>query len=570
MLGALALMLSNILRAEEVDLDKPVATDGSKGSVVFSLTTWGTIQERSYIKWRSLDGNGRSGQISVRVGAVFGNESFSEAGLPLTGRLVRFELPAGNYEFYSFNSDSYQKSLTGNKEFSRRFVVTADQIQYIGNLDLLATHPVFSAKAILAAAFIGTWFGTVDVYPSLLDASERDIPMLAAQGVATDNMPKNVTPNDDDVRTAALIQTLKDDSDKGDLAATSRLLFGTQVGWFMSESGEEFKLMPDQELKRKLAEQLAHSGVPGGAFLLGEESNPLVNKKITINPEEGARILEYYLADAGKYYWPAFARIADIYDDGIPGVEENGELSRQWWKRLRAVKLPTEKTIPYLDQEGKAEFRKFLDAPIPCYFAVSTRGAFGLSEGDAASAKEAISACETRNEGSTDHCRLFAKHRWLFWQACPAELQGPQATTFPPTSKTGKITVMTQPPKGVTKTSKAMFQDFLASNWPRAYAYSENGEAVMESGDCQAAYRALQLCRERTGQPCQLYALDDQLVQDDANPQLIGEAQRLADLVEQTSQRTTKLASQLLPADKQIEEKVASEPAPVHSVEGAK
>lgn len=538
----IALVFSTTLQAGEIDLSKPVSTGEGKGSVVFSFTTWGAIQDSTNVKWHSLDGNGREGQISINPGALFGNETFSKTGRQAFGRFVRFELPAGNYEFYKFDSASYQKILTGSKTFSRRFVVEADKIQYIGNFDVLATQPVFSGGSILAAAFIGTWFGTVDVYPSLTDASDKDMPALAAQGVAIDQISKNILSNEEDMRTAEAIKALKANSEKGDLIAASRLLTGLSNGWFMSESGEEFKIASDNEWKKKLAEQLAKAAVPGGAFILGEALNPLVNKKSSGETVDGTQVLNHYLADAEKYHWSSVARLVDIYDEGIPGVAKNSALSKFWEDRWDTLKMPTDRTIPYLDKSGRAEFRNFLDASLPRYFAVSTSGAFGLSKGDAASAKEAITACEARNAGATERCRLYAKNRWLVWEACPAELVGPKAMAFPPATNLGKVSGMAPMPNDLSKASQPVYRDFLAAPLPRAIAVSDTGEAAMASGDCQAAYKALQACSAQAGKACQLYALDDQIVRGATDPKLVEAQQRLAALVEQASQNARKLA----------------------------
>lgn len=545
---AIVLMFSTSLRANEIDLTKPISIEPGKGVVIFSFTTWGVVQNGSNVRWRSLDGNGRDGQISINLGTVFGNEEFSKTPRHAIGRFVGFDLPAGNYEFYSFNSEGYQKILSIKRDFSRRFVVEAGKIQYIGNLDVLATQPVFSGGSILAAAFIGTWFGFVDVYPSLLDAGDIDLPLLAAKGVAIDNISRNVIANEEDNHALGVIGTLKINAEKGGLIARSRLMAGLTDGWFMTENGEEIKLKSDRELQKQLAEQLAIEGVPGGAFFLGEMQNPIKNKKPASDSVDGAQILNYYLSDAEKYYWPAVARIVDLYDKGIPGVAKDSSLSRFWEERLDTLKMPSTRNIPYLDKMGKGEFQSFLDASLPRYFAVSTNGAFGLSKGDAASAKEAVAACEERNKGSTDHCRLFAKNRWIVWDACPAEYVGPKAVTFPPITNLGKVTDTTRLPNNLSDAGKTAYRDFLAAPLPRAFAISETGEAVMASGDCHAAYKALKECAKEA-KKCQLYAVDDQIVLGATDPKLVEVQRRLFSILEKETPSAVAVDIQLSPAD---------------------
>lgn len=545
---AIMLTFSTNLRANEIDLSKPISIEPGKGVVIFSFTTWGVVQDGSNVRWRSLDKNGWTGQISINLGAVFGNEEFSKTSRHALGRFVGFNLPAGNYEFYSFNSASYQKIISTKRDFSRRFVVEAGKIQYIGNLDILATQPVFSGGSILAAAFIGTWFGFVDVYPSLMDTGDIDLPLLAAKGVAIDNISRNVISNEEDNHMLDVIGTLKINADKGDLIAKSRLMTGLTDGWFMTETGEEIKLKPDSELQKQLAEQLAIEGVHGGAFFLGEMQNPIKNKKPASDPVDGTQILNYYLSDAEKYYWPAVARIVDLYDKGILGVAKDSSLSRFWEERLGTLKMPSTRNIPYLDKTGKGEFQSFLDASLPRYFAVSTTGAFGLSKGDVASAKEAVTACEERNQGSTDHCRLFAKNRWIVWDACPPEYAGHKAMAFPPITNLGKVADTTRLPNNLSDTGKAAYRDFLAAPLPRAFAISDTGEAVMASGDCHAAYKALKECA-KGAKKCELYAIDDQIVLGATDPKLVEMQQRLFGIVEKEKQSAAAADIQLPPAD---------------------
>lgn len=550
---AIWLIFPAISQAGEIDPYKPMFIAPGKGIAIFSFTTWGTIQDGSNVRWRARGGIGSngeraSGDISINAGFLLGNnEEFSKTSRHGIGRLVGLELPAGDYEFYSFHSASYQKILTGRKEFSRRFSVEPDKIQYIGNLDILATPPVFAGGAIWAGALFGTWFGSVDVYPSLLDTADIDLPLLAAKGIAIDNIARNVIANEEDKHALEVVSSLKTSADKGDLTAQSRLMSGLLAGWFIAESGEEFKLMPDKELQKKLAENLSIKGVAGGAFFLGEIQNPLVDKTLASASVDGAQVLNNYLADAGRYFPDAMSRAVWIYDKGLPGVARDSELSSLWDKRLDAMATLVTDSVPYLDAAGKKEFEKFRAASMPRYFALSASGAYGMSEGDDSSIQAAIAACEARNVGAAEHCRLYAKHRWLTWDACPAEYAGPQATTFPPVTGLGRVTDISHLPANLNDTAKASYRNFLAARMPRAFAVSDTGEVGMASGDCHAAYKALQACSAHSGKACQLYALDDQIVLGATDPKLVEQQQRLAGLVEKVSQGSAKLASQSVP-----------------------
>lgn len=206
------------------------------------------------------------------------------------------------------------------------------------------------------------------------------------------------------------------------------------------------------------------------------------------------------------------------------------------------------KFVPYLDAAGKAEYKKFNSASNPRYFALSVNGAYGLSTGEAASVQAAIAACEARNGGSAEQCRLYARNGLMEWEACPAGYEGPMANNFPPVTGMGDIADIAHLPPGVGDDGKAAYREFLKVTMPRAFAVADTGETATASGDCHAAYKALQACSERSGKTCELYALDDQIVLGATDPQLVEQQQRLTALVEQASQGKAKLASQSVPA----------------------
>jgi len=539
----LALVFPVTLQAGEIVLDKSEAVGKERGSVVFSFTVRGAVLPRSTVKWRSLERIGEEGDVSVDVGSpLFGKpDTFSKTERKLVGRFVRLELVPGEYEFYAFSSLIYGQGRgamnSGSREFSRRFTVKAGKTNYVGNLDILAMQPIYGAGALLSGAFGGPLLGSVDLYPSLRDAGKIDLPMLSEQGGGVDETLVTLHPHD--VKEELAVVALKERVAKGDLAAGRLLVEGLSNGWFVADSGEEFKMDPDLELKMKLATELETAGVAGGAFALAE-ANYTEEK---INAADGLATRSRYLADAARYYWPAISRVSEVYDRSLPGAERDSELAKLWKARAGFVKLPERQGIPYLDEAGRQEYGAYLNASDPRYFALSRHGSYGMSTGDNASGEEAIKACEARNLGSADRCRLYASKRSLIWDACPIELAGPEATNLPSPTLKGKLDPLIQPPNR-DRAVRAMFKEFLASPLPRAFAYSENGEVAMASGDCRAAFRALQRCRERAGQVCRLYVLDDQLVQGSTDSQLVREEQRLVELVERVSQDSAKLTQQ--------------------------
>jgi hypothetical protein len=63
----------------------------------------------------------------------------------------------------------------------------------------------------------------------------------------------------------------------------------------------------------------------------------------------------------------------------------------------------------------------------------------------------------------------------------------------------------------ITAARNKLYAAFLASPKPRAFAIGATGSVGHASGDW-AVGRALGFCQARTGQPCRLYAVDDQVV----------------------------------------------------------
>lgn len=551
-------------QAAEVDLDKHIEMQSGKGVAVFSITLRGNTQAASYVKWREVKEDKRfpsnwQGVISITRGAWFGTEELSESPRHVMGRFAALSLPPGTYEFYGFNSTDKHPSnnnnvvlLNARHEFSRRFNVEVGKVQYVGNLDIYKGQTYFGIGGLLSGAFLGMWGGTTEIYPSLIDSGDADIPLIIAKGNGMNaaDVQRNVASNEEDTHVQTIIDDLRSKSEKGDVFAQRRLLLGLQNGLAMTEAGEEFKVQKNRELQHWLAEQLSAKGISGGSYSLGLSQEPMLEiYQMNMVPAgaDGEKLLGEMLADARRYFMPAMGVTEQIYARGLPGVKEDSEQASLWRQRQQAMREISLKSVPYLDAAGKAEFKKFDSASKPRYFALSASGAYGLSTGDGSTAQAAIAACEARNNGAAEHCRLYARNDWVEWDACPAEYADSQASTFPPKTGVGKIDDIKRLPATMGDTGKAAYLDFLTAIMPRAFAVSDSGEIGMASGDCHAAYKALQICRERSGKVCQLYALDDQIVLGTTDPKLVEEEQRLAALVEQ-AQNARKLASQSVPA----------------------
>lgn len=566
-LCACALLLPLAARAGDVNLEKPVEIQPGKGVAVFSITLHGAVQTSSSVKWREIKEDKRmpanwNGTISLTRGSFFGTEELSKSPRQVWGRLAALMLPPGVYEFYDFNSEQVETQAGGaqrlslfhaRRPFSRKFTVEAGKIQYVGNLDI-HEGPIFSTPGgIMAGMFLGMFGAQVEVFPSLLDMGDADIPLIIAKGNGLNaaDIARNVATDEEDRHTQALFDDLRNKAKQGDVHAQRRLLLGLQKGLVMTESGEEFKVQKDGELQHEIAGQLSAKQVSGGDYALAILQEPmLVTGQMDKLPTDGdgQKLLDAVLTDASRYFIPAMYLASRMYGRGLPGVQEDRKQSSLWWERYRSMTERSSRFVPYLDEAGKAEYRKFDSASNPRYFALSASGAYGLSTGDDASVQAAIAACEARNGGSAEQCRLYARNGLMEWEACPAGYEGPMANTFPPVTGMGDIADIAHLPSGVGDDGKAAYREFLKATMPRAFAVADTGETATASGDCHAAYKALQACSERSGKSCKLYALDDQIVLGATDPKLAEQEQRLTALVEQASHGKAKLASRSVSA----------------------
>lgn len=545
------LVFSAAVQASEIDIDKPIAIRGDMGAAVFSITIRGDVQAATYVKWRALGGtvggDGRSGEVSVLQGSIFGNEAFSKTARRSWGRFAGLSLPPGDYEFYGLRTvggPGNKHMLWAKREFSRRFSVVPGKIQYVGNLDIYERPAVFTGVGFLSMAFLGMMPGTAEIYPSLRDEGDLDIPLLvsAGNGLNAVDVQRSVTDDETDRHMQDIVSKLR----SGDLGARRSLLLGLVNGWGMTESGEAFKVQEDKELQRQLGEQLAQQGVSGGAYALGSQQLQVLQEQLRnklASDVDGAQTLAYLLADAERYMPDAMNKAVWIYANGLPGVAADRSAAGLWRDRLDALATLSTGSVPYLDTSGKAEFEKFRAASMPRYFALSASGAFGLSKGEDGSAEAAIQACEARNAEPAERCRLYAENRSLAWDACPAEYAGEQATSYPPVTGLGKVDDTSHLPASLNSAARVSYRDFLAARMPRAFAVSDSGEVGMASGDCHAAYKALKACNALSGKGGQLYALDDQIVFGSENPQLLEVQRRLAASLEKT--KSIKLAGQV-------------------------
>lgn len=116
-----------------------------KGVVVFSLTRTGQIDYNLFLNLRGME-NGYDQPLPLYhdpdsiEGPVI---SFTK----LNGRLAVMELPQGIYEFYNWEGHSSfgrgKSRIRPKTEFSKKFLVKAGEVKYLGNLHLALSRSAF-------------------------------------------------------------------------------------------------------------------------------------------------------------------------------------------------------------------------------------------------------------------------------------------------------------------------------------------------------------------------------------------------------------------------------------------
>jgi hypothetical protein len=95
---------------------------------------------------------------------------------------------------------------------------------------------------------------------------------------------------------------------------------------------------------------------------------------------------------------------------------------------------------------------------------------------------------------------LAAAPASLAWETKPAP------TGFAPLSDADRLPTWSEP-------VRVQYQVFLATLSPRAFALSPDGvHWAWQSGNDNAVTGALQRCNQRADEPCQLYAVDNDVV----------------------------------------------------------
>ena len=157
--------------------------------------------------------------------------------------------------------------------------------------------------------------------------------------------------------------------------------------------------------------------------------------------------------------------------------------------------------IPLINDKGKDSYGDFLTKEMPRVFVIATNGSSLLMNGGYDPLDRAYSVCKQKGWS----CTPYAVDDKVVW---PKRLPIPPATNFAAIDNVNAVPYLNDQ-------SRKSYQAFLSLAMPRAFAIAANGIAVSSHGGYDPQARALAICKSH-GFTCQIYAVDDQVVWQDA------------------------------------------------------
>ena len=153
--------------------------------------------------------------------------------------------------------------------------------------------------------------------------------------------------------------------------------------------------------------------------------------------------------------------------------------------------------VPYLNDEGKKTYRKFLSDPMPKVFVVSAGGLSASFNGGFDPLGRAMAACKKYSQ----QCKVYAADDYVTWEpAAPA----PEATNFASISDIAAIPYL-------NNVGRQGYQKYLSLNKPKAFVIASDGAWVYSSKGNDPSTSAMEACN-KSHRGCQIYAVDDAVV----------------------------------------------------------
>jgi dienelactone hydrolase len=153
--------------------------------------------------------------------------------------------------------------------------------------------------------------------------------------------------------------------------------------------------------------------------------------------------------------------------------------------------------IPYITDEGREKYRKFLSASMPRVFVLSPSGAAGSFDGGFDPVGRALSVCQQHAQ----KCQVYAADDYVSWK---------RPTPAPAPTNFASIKDATALPYQ-KENSRQGYEKYLTLRKPKAFAIAPDGAWSFSSLGEDPLVGAIALCSQ-AHQGCQLYAVDDSVV----------------------------------------------------------
>ncbi len=153
--------------------------------------------------------------------------------------------------------------------------------------------------------------------------------------------------------------------------------------------------------------------------------------------------------------------------------------------------------VPYLTDEGRKTYRKFLSDPMPKVFVFSPAGLAASFKGGFDPLGRAMSVCKKHSQ----KCQVYAADDYVTWaRPTPA----PAPTNFASIKDSSAVLYLND-------AGRQGYQKYLTLRKPKAFVIAPDGAWTASSLGEDPLFTAMESCK-KDHQGCRLYAVDDQVV----------------------------------------------------------
>jgi len=157
--------------------------------------------------------------------------------------------------------------------------------------------------------------------------------------------------------------------------------------------------------------------------------------------------------------------------------------------------------VPYLNDEGRRLYRKFLEEKMPKVFVISKTGLVASFQGGFDPLGGVLNMCNK----NAQHCEVYAVDDYVAWVPPDKRTQ----SKYPPTHYAALADVDAVP--YLKEDGKQTYRKYLTDPKPKVFVISAAGLAGSFNGGSDPLGRAMSDCQKRA-QKCEVYAVDDAVV----------------------------------------------------------